>query len=443
MGDDFEDAESLDAVDEDEEWDVDEDLDVDYCEYFDGEEELDEDDVDEDDDYVPVETDEEQEELQLESEGFLLQVLGNGSAHQAANLRQLMSKYPLLSEHTPPETVGDLADEIHLRLWGSIKHRLSNRLIKKKDVNGIQGSCPARSLLMREMYGSVFSGGGRPDVLPQSSQLPLRPVHCIDQMHSRGYIFKFTTDGEAGAAAFQNERKIKIYDAGSNYKVIKDIHARNLQWTITDIAFSSDRKYLLYSSITPTIHMVSIGSADQMQSIANVTDIHEPLHFQTDSGFEAHALWSIRWSQDSSEIIAGSGDYGLWIYDVVAARTKMRLVGHRNDVNAVAYAEPDEPCCPVIFTGSDDNYVKVWDQRLCSSSRNKKPVGVFIGHTQGITHIDPKGDGRYLISNSKDQTVRVFFSMPLQPYLKNVLVTIDIHKFDVKEKHDLCDLPKD
>ena len=34
------------------------------------------------------------------------------------------------------------------------------------------------------------------------------------------------------------------------------------------------------------------------------------------------------------------------------------------------------------------------------------PVGAFIGHIDGIVHIDSRGDGRYLISNSKDQTIK-------------------------------------
>ena len=37
-----------------------------------------------------------------------------------------------------------------------------------------------------------------------------------------------------------------------------------------------------------------------------------------------------------------------------------------------------------------------------------RPAGVLIGHTEGITHIDSKGDGRYFISNCKDQTVKLW-----------------------------------
>lgn len=37
-----------------------------------------------------------------------------------------------------------------------------------------------------------------------------------------------------------------------------------------------------------------------------------------------------------------------------------------------------------------------------------KPAGVLPGHTEGITYVAPKGDGRYCISNGKDQSVKLW-----------------------------------
>jgi WD repeat-containing protein 23 len=36
------------------------------------------------------------------------------------------------------------------------------------------------------------------------------------------------------------------------------------------------------------------------------------------------------------------------------------------------------------------------------------PVGTFPGHLEGITFIDSKGDGRYCVSNGKDQTAKLW-----------------------------------
>lgn len=48
--------------------------------------------------------------------------------------------------------------------------------------------------------------------------------------------------------------------------------------------------------------------------------------------------------------------------------------------------------------------MQIWDRR----GRTTRAAGVLVGHTQGITHLDPKGDGRYLLSNCKDQTAKVW-----------------------------------
>ena len=46
------------------------------------------------------------------------------------------------------------------------------------------------------------------------------------------------------------------------------------------------------------------------------------------------------------------------------------------------------------------------DRRSLGSS--PKPSGVLIGHTEGITYVSAKGDGRYVISNGKDQVLRLW-----------------------------------
>jgi len=193
----------------------------------------------------------------------------------------------------------------------------------------------------------------------------------------------------------------------ASWRLMKDVYARNLRWTVTDTALSSDQRHLVYSSITPTVHLVNVdrsaeGTSDctsQMatESIANVTDVHEALHFGTEDA-RANAIWSLAWSPDNTEIVAGTGDASLYIYDLAKGRTTVRVRAHKDDVNAVTYADASGT---LIFTGSDDHLVKVWDRRMLGvgSHRGGTPVGVFMGHTEGVTHIDSKGDGRYLISN--------------------------------------------
>jgi WD repeat-containing protein 23 len=85
-------------------------------------------------------------------------------------------------------------------------------------------------------------------------------------------------------------------------------------------------------------------------------------------------------------------------------RRTTRIVAHEDDVNSCCWA--DSASGNVLISASDDSFLKVWDRR--SLGARAKPAGVLVGHTEGITYVSPKGDGRYVISNGKDQTMRLW-----------------------------------
>ena len=81
-----------------------------------------------------------------------------------------------------------------------------------------------------------------------------------------------------------------------------------------------------------------------------------------------------------------------------------QIRAHEDDVNTVTFADETSH---ILFSGSDDGLCKVWDRRTLVES-NARPVGTFAGHVDGLTFIDSRGDGRHLISNSKDQTIKLW-----------------------------------
>ncbi len=58
------------------------------------------------------------------------------------------------------------------------------------------------------------------------------------------------------AAAFQHERRIRMYDVAAGWALRKDVHCRNLRWTMTDTCSSPDQVWLAYATINPTVHLV-------------------------------------------------------------------------------------------------------------------------------------------------------------------------------------------
>lgn len=111
---------------------------------------------------------------------------------------------------------------------------------------------------------------------------------------------------------------------------------------------------------------------------------------------------SLKFSGDTKEIVACTKNAEVLIYDLNANRISSRVQdAHDNEINSVCFANRSNS--NLIFTGSDDSLVKVWDRR----SLNRE-AGSFVGHSEGVTHVASKGDGILLASNAKDQLLKVW-----------------------------------
>ncbi|XP_074787142.1 DDB1- and CUL4-associated factor 11, partial [Athene noctua] len=85
-------------------------------------------------------------------------------------------------------------------------------------------------------------------------------------------------------------------------------------------------------------------------------------------------------------------------------RPRPQVAAHEDDVNAVALAEG---AGQVLLSAGDDGVCRAWDRR-CLGEGRPRPVGLWAGHRDGITFLHPRGDGRYLVTNSKDQTAKLW-----------------------------------
>ncbi|XP_077240602.1 LEC14B homolog [Tasmannia lanceolata] len=234
-----------------------------------------------------------------------------------------------------------------------------------------------------------------------SRYLPVKGPSHVDRMNSRAYVSQFSADGTLFVAGFQASH-IRIYNVDNGWKVQKDILARNLNWTVTDTSLSPDQRYLAYASLTPMVHIVDVGTAS-VESHANINEIHEGLDFSPDGDEDSFGIFSVKFSTDGRELVAGTNDHSIYVYDLVANKLTLRISAHSSDVNTVSFADETGH---LIYSGSDDNSCKVWDRR-CFIAKGR-PSGVMMGHLEGITFLDSRGDGRYFISNGKDQTIKLW-----------------------------------
>ncbi|RKP11028.1 WD40-repeat-containing domain protein, partial [Thamnocephalis sphaerospora] len=224
----------------------------------------------------------------------------------------------------------------------------------------------------------------------------------------RVYSGQFSEDGTLFYACTQ-DFVVHLFDASDPLNFRPSMHFLALEpigrWTITDVALSHDKRNIIYSSITPYVHLARVHDNDDDQVLLDFSS-------QIDDQF---GIWSLRFSGDGREIVAGTSDATIRgkyqppaaaiLYDIETQRLILRQTGHKDEVNAVCYA--DAHASHILYSGSDDTLINVWDRRVMCSSKSD-PVGVFPGHLEGITFVSSKGDGRYCLSNGKDQAMKLW-----------------------------------
>ncbi|KAK6353331.1 hypothetical protein TWF696_005299 [Orbilia brochopaga] len=260
----------------------------------------------------------------------------------------------------------------------------------------------SKRLLIREM--GIYQGEQcrRLNTLIAQDMIPT----CTEQvLHfgSRCYSGQFSDDGDLFVCCSQ-DLKVRLYDTSNpwDWKFKKSVEYPGGHWTITDAALSPDNRYLAYSSLNSTVYLTKTSNTGPDEEQDTI-----PLDFSIGSWNTrmpiGTPIWSIRFSGDGKELIAGAKDDSIYAFDIETQRPTLKLSGHTNDVNAVCYGDKDSP--HILFSGSDDTTIKVWDRRSMADGRE---AGAFLGHMEGLTYIDSKNDGRYILSNAKDQTMKLW-----------------------------------
>ncbi|KAG2120636.1 WD40-repeat-containing domain protein [Suillus discolor] len=195
-------------------------------------------------------------------------------------------------------------------------------------------------------------------------------------------------------------------DHDTTLKILKTIQGSAGRWTITDSHLSPNNERMIYSSISPTVYMTSTLDSSVTQTPISFQEPNHRQRARTHWGWDdenSFGIWSCRFSADGNEVVAG-GSGQIFVYDLLADRRTVKIIAHEDDVNSCCWA--DTASGNVLISASDDTFLKVWDRRSLGASQ--KPSGVLVGHTEGITNVSAKGDGRYIISNGKDQALRLW-----------------------------------
>ncbi|CAI7618915.1 unnamed protein product [Penicillium manginii] len=287
-----------------------------------------------------------------------------------------------------------------------------DRLKKRKGVF-------AKNLMWREL--GIESRGLR-NRASQSLSQQLIPGSVADKIihyDARSYSGQFSDDGNFFFSCAQ-DFKVRMYDTSNPYewKYYKTVDYPFGQWTITDATLSPDNRFLVYSSIRSQAYLATTDPEDD--SDPSVLDFSlPPGHRRRSMGSSHFGIWSLRFSGDGREVVAGTSENSVVVYDIETKQPVLNLQDrHQDHVNAVCYGDTSSP--HLLYSGSDDTTLRVWDRRSMADGRE---AGAFMGHTEGLTYVDSKGDGRYIISNGKDQTMKLWD-------LRKMMTTADFDRID-------------
>eukprot|EP01080_Neovahlkampfia_damariscottae_P011497 gene11497-4661_t len=242
--------------------------------------------------------------------------------------------------------------------------------------------------------------------------IPNKNIGFVDKYNSSGFCGKFSQDGSIFVTASQ-DKKIRIYDTNhveysmkykNQTKVKREVIGNNVGYSILDIDISKNNENIIYSTWSNEIYLYSI-----------LKDKQYPIKLSNDT----FAHFSIQLNPfKQNEILSGTSKGSIYLYDSIKNELMFELNAHENDINSVKYFDEN-----IFLSGSDDATIRVWDKRCINESgkiigtgsesglgseSSNSSIGYFLGHTAGITCLSVSKNGWNFISNSKDQTLKLW-----------------------------------
>ncbi|MEL7078522.1 MAG: caspase family protein [Cyanobacteria bacterium J06582_2] len=144
---------------------------------------------------------------------------------------------------------------------------------------------------------------------------------------------------------------------------------------------------------SPDGSQILTGSSDRTLRLWNSQgeSVGQPLQGHTDT------VTSAAFSPNGQLIVSGSDDETIRLWDE-SGKSIGQLIKHEDTVTAIAFS----PNGKLIASSSDDGRIRLWNTQ-------GNPIGeAFIGHEDTVTAIAFSPDGRLIASASEDRTVRVW-----------------------------------
>nr|VFJ46503.1 MAG: WD40 repeat [Candidatus Kentron sp. FW] len=228
----------------------------------------------------------------------------------------------------------------------------------------------------------------------------------------------FTPDGRQ-LISVSDDKTIRIWDTGSG----------ELLRTLRGQTGAGDEGKLYAGALSPDGRWLAVGGYTKHDEICLI-DLQAPADAPLRL-LEGHSdvILSLAFSPDGQRLLSGSGDGTARLWDLSTAleagvstpldtglqtgKTLKILRGHEAPIYAVAFS----PDGARLVTGSLDHTLRLWDVSTSldtgistplDAGGKRKLVKVLAGHTDDVMAAAFTPDGKYLLSGSDDQTIRLW-----------------------------------
>lgn len=173
------------------------------------------------------------------------------------------------------------------------------------------------------------------------------------------------------------------YPASATQEEMRCIAELKLRSCINSLAFHPSKDMLAAALDSGWIELYDLRTGKMMGAL---------------EGQSTSEVWTVCFSPDGNNILSGSLDRAIRVWDVRERECKWALRGHDEWVNGIAVSADGA----TIVSGSGDKTVRIWDTKTMACRHTLR------GHDDFVRSVCVTGDNQHIVSASDDCSLRVW-----------------------------------